>query len=411
MQKGRNIVFVACSAIVLCATLGCAALSAAGVVLPEEVAHQSHRSNLEGRSYTEFPALSASSFADGSFQGDLESYVADSIPFRDSILLANAALQRADIKIMAHLFGYQAYPTFLGSDSIYYERNGAVYEAAVKQDSPLIAKMRRSLTSYAAFAQAHPQLNCYFAMPSRSNVLSFAPFDTLVSDTVTNAFYNELIDSALGDSANYIDIFINDFDTFDAEYFRTDHHWNMDGAYNAYATIATALGHGDKLVERGEKLEFDVDFYGSNTRKGLDADGNPDHIIDYEFDLPACSLTVDGEPQELRFLANQQKYKEGRYSTEPFFNYYSNYFHSDKAIMTIQADVPSTGRSLLIVGDSYTNPMERLFIAHYDTVYIYDPRHATESLSEYAAHTEVDDVVVCLCLQTLSSASAIANLQ
>lgn len=405
MQKTRNLALLACSAAVLCSALVCGALNAAGVPLPEEVAPSDHRSNLEGRAYTEPPSPSLGSFLDGAFQRDLESYVADSIPFRDDILMANAALQRASIKTMASLCNYSIYPTFFDSDIIFSEANGAVYEMPIKTSRAALDKMEKVLANYKAFATEHPELNCYFAMPTRSNVLSFDPYASLTSSAISNGTFRNLISSTLGETVTYVDIFLDDFDEFDKQYFKTDHHWNMDGAYAAYCTLATALGFKDQLVQPGDALRFDIGFYGSNARKGLDAEGPADSILDYEFDLPEFDLFVDGEPVETQFLANTKKYQDGAYSTAPFYNYYSNYFHSDKALLTLQVKESRNGRTLLIVGDSYTNSIERLFTAHYDTIYVYDPRHATQTLSEFVDKHEVNDVLVCLCYQTLNASS------
>ena len=412
MQKVRNLILVGCTTMFLGATLACQVAVSLGANVPAQLApNQEGYNYLEGRNYTELPALSVANFTDGSFQDNLESHLADAVPLRSNVLLANAALQRTSIAEMAGLMGYEVYPTFFGSDFVYSTASDAVYQAPLTQDRCNVRAMEKSLSSYNKFAESHPELRCFFAMPTRSNALSFEPFTSLVSSPVTNQFYDGVVAGTLGSSITPVDITVKSFDDFDRTYFRTDHHWTIDGAYNAYCTLATALGYGDELVVPDEALLYEnAQFNGSNARQGLEAAQEADAFMDYEFDLPAFTLTVDGEPTDTAHLANFRRYTTGNYSTVPFFNYYSNYFHSDHGLMTIQVEEERGRGSLLIVGDSYTNPIERLFTAHYDTVYVYDPRHATESLSEFVAHTEVGDVVVCLCYQTLCSGKPVENL-
>ena len=57
------------------------------------------KSVLEGRTYTAIPDMTASSIANGTAQSELESYVADKVPMRDTVLLGNAAIQRSLIRV------------------------------------------------------------------------------------------------------------------------------------------------------------------------------------------------------------------------------------------------------------------------------------------------------------------------
>lgn len=93
---------------------------------------QRHRSNLEGRVYERRPQVSVAALADGSFQDSFERYVADGVPWRDVVVLANAAVQRSGISLASGLFGYPAYPTFFGSDYVYVPECDAVLPIALK---------------------------------------------------------------------------------------------------------------------------------------------------------------------------------------------------------------------------------------------------------------------------------------
>lgn len=70
-------------------------------------------------------------------------------------------------------------------------------------------------------------------------------------------------------------------------------------------------------------------------------------------------------------------------------------------------------KALLIVGDSYTNCIERLYVNHYKKVFVYDPRLAKETLSEFMEryNNEVDDVMYMMCDQTLVNKRVAENLR
>lgn len=66
-----------------------------------------------------------------------------------------------------------------------------------------------------------------------------------------------------------------------------------------------------------------------------------------------------------------------------------------------------------IVGDSDTNCIERLYVNHYKRVFVYDPRLAKETLSEFMEryNNEVDDVMYMMCYTNLADKLVAENLR
>ena len=67
----------------------------------------------------------------------------------------------------------------------------------------------------------------------------------------------------------------------------------------------------------------------------------------------------------------------------------------------------------MIVSDSFSNSIERLYLGHYKKVYVYDPRYAKQTLSEFVDkyNNEVDDVMYMMCYQTLVNKRVAENLR
>ena len=60
----------------------------------------------------------------------------------------------------------------------------------------------------------------------------------------------------------------------------------------------------------------------------------------------------------------------------------------------------------MIVGDSYSNAMERFLAAHYATTYVLDPRHLDETADEFlASHQKVTDAVFIMRSSNLTSSA------
>ena len=102
-------------------------------------------------------------------------------------------------------------------------------------------------------------------------------------------------------------------------------------------------------------------------------------------------IPVDGY-QDYKF------YIKGEESTPNFDTIHNNYeaeywhvFNADHEIMyDFQQDEYD---NLLIVKDSYSNPLGILLAQHFNKTYLYDPRHIEESLEDYISKNNIDIVL------------------
>ncbi|MDO5792331.1 MAG: hypothetical protein Q4Q41_07175, partial [Coriobacteriia bacterium] len=136
-------------------------------------------------------------------------------------------------------------------------------------------------------------------------------------------------------------------------------------------------------------------------------------IVDYGFDLPDYDLWVSGSEKDEDFVNSIVRYGDGDWPSESFTNYYADYYHTDYPQLIFANKSKDADKSLLIVGDSYTNCIERLYVNHYKKVFVYDPRLAKETLSEFMEryNNEVDDVMYMMCYTNLADKRVAENLR
>lgn len=411
MQKIRNIVLLVCASGLLCCTMGFKVLNKLNIPVPSALQTNVERSYLEGRPYTRLPSPSVDSFLSGDFQDNLESYTADALPLRETLLLGKASLQRLSISEMAALLGYDAYHTFFGSGYLHETEGNRLLAAPARQSKKVLNGLTASVDSINAFVASNPGYTYYFAMPYRSDVLGIGPLTGLVSEPVDAEFLQSRIFSRLSPDITQIDLMPSSYEEFKEDYFKTDHHWNIKGAYKAYCTINEAMGNVSSTLPCGELLTFPTaQFYGSEARSGLDTSVGPDMIQDYEFAVPNHEAWIYGELMPNDFAASTQAYIDGFQPDNPFVNLYADYWHADYGQIVFVNQDNKTSKNLLIVADSFSNPMERMFLSSYSRVYVYDPRYATISLADFLKkYDDIDDILFCETYQTMRYGKAITS--
>ncbi len=411
MQKIRNIVLLVCASGLLCCTMGFKVLNKLNIPVPSALQTNVERSYLEGRPYTRLPNPSVDSFLSGDFQDDLESYTADALPLRETLLLGKASLQRLSISEMAALLGYDAYHTFFGSGYLHETEGNRLLAAPARQSKKVLNGLAASVDSINDFVASNPGYSYYFAMPYRSDVLGIGPLAGLVSEPVDAEFLQSRIFSRLSPDITQIDLMPSSYEEFKEDYFKTDHHWNIKGAYKAYCKINEAMGNASSTLPCGELLTFPTaQFYGSEARSGLDTSIGPDMIQDYEFAVPNHEAWIYGELMPNDFAASTQAYIDGFQPDNPFVNLYADYWHADYGQIVFVNQDNKTSKNLLIVADSFSNPMERMFLSSYSRVYVYDPRYATISLADFLKkYDDIDDILFCETYQTMRYGKAITS--
>ncbi|MBO4228841.1 MAG: hypothetical protein J5938_00625, partial [Clostridia bacterium] len=156
------------------------------------------------------------------------------------------------------------------------------------------------------------------------------------------------------------------------KYFRTDHHWNVYGYTEAYRKITAMMqkNYSDIKLYNPQIRTFDqVEFYGSNALAVSSYNLSDtfavavyplaDHTVVREKHVPY------GGTETLK--ESLARYESGNYEKSKS---YSHYIQFQMICRKIEYPENKTGRNLLIIGDSYSPPLQEVLASYFDTTYV-----------------------------------------
>jgi len=183
-------------------------------------------------------------------------------------------------------------------------------------------------------------------------------------------------------------------------YFRTDHHWTALGAYYAYTAFCESAGLEAVPLEQFETGRYDG-FVGTmyGYTKGYAQSqvllNNPDYV-DYYLPIVESHARYFTDASMTNGIAI---YVVNDEMSDSVGNKYLCFISGDTPLCRITT-AAGTGRSCVVLKESYGNAFVPFLTSHYDTIYVIDPREFNGSddpsfdLRSFAAEQGVDDVIV-----------------
>ncbi len=416
------------------------ALFVLGLLLPLRPAE----SSLEKRKLSTFPKPTLASLWDGSFFSGVETWYADTYPFREQFLRAEAGLENLYGLKGEEIYGVagktgDAIPTPSGktpaptarpsgtpeetapsvsgnsndvppsqdpADNAGNEtgQDGAIHDIPEAAGTVYVAQNRAFEIYYfsreAADAYAS-MLNTVQAKVGGSahvyDILAPTSFGICLSEEVQEslggskeqdafAYINGMLDPAITTVPVFDELLKHNSEYL---YFNTDHHWTALGAYYAYCQFAQAKGiEPHALTSFSEQVNpgFLGSFYSySNQSEALR--NNPDTVYTY---LPAgtndCTVTRrDGKTVLWNVVSDGSIYEEN--------SKYSCFIGGDNPWTEIHNPNITDGSSCVIVKDSYGNSFVPYLVDHYQNIYVVDYRHYTGDLTSFILENHIGDVL------------------
>lgn len=336
----------------------------------------------ENRYLAEPPKLTVDNLLSGRFQDDLEDYLRDQICFRDEWITVKTGIQ----KLCGNTDIGGAY---VGTDGYDFEK-----VTPEDVDEKLVKRNIQAVTDY--FETASETIGkdhlSFLLVPTSGLVMEEKlPKNARLFD---QSKYMEQVEDALADY-NFIDVRQELIDHNDEYiYYRTDHHWTMDGAYIAYEKWCESTGH--TYADRSELEQSIVsdDFRGSLYSKILDADSAYDSIWTYgetgEAPFGAnCIVTFDNQ------ASAEGCYDETKLEEKDQYAYFFGGNFGEVHIQKAASDEPENSpKNLLVVKDSFANSFVPLLAQHYDHIYMVDLRYYNGDMQEYLEEHHITDVLV-----------------
>lgn len=207
---------------------------------------------------------------DGSFQAALGKGIGNYVPAKASMLLLDAAVQRSAIELSNGLFDWDCYPTHYGSGYGYIRDYEALRYIPSDMDSILEEETKTLFRELNAVADAHPDIDFVVYVVDALGISQTNPMYELTSSD--KATLDDFVQAAkeMGFSDN-IELMHDEYSSqteYYENFFKTDHHWNMDGTYVAYSRIIDALDIPDKAQLSGKNDLGGIEVFGPVARAG-----------------------------------------------------------------------------------------------------------------------------------------------
>lgn len=369
-----------------------ASLSVLFVLLPDR-----EFSEQENRTLEQLPELSKDSFFAGTFGREMNLYFADQFPMRDVFVKIKSGSELGFLKGENNgvLYSYDqlavkdfnAYRSRIhiteDTDRIYLESVGAqlasVNKLADTLDIPLVT-----------------------VIPPRTVDIADNSFDYDRPDG--NAVF-ELLKSNLSSETGYIDtqqLLCPLYENGEYVYYRTDHHWTTEGAYNVYIEIMKKLGKGGRVIDKDEfEIEYIEGFSGTTAARGNFPFYKKDTIgiwhlpDDNDYEITADEIALDG------FYNRDYIDKSDKYSL------FLDGTHDTTVIR--KKNATEQRETLLIAKDSFANCLIPFLAREYDIIAL---NLATNTyISAFAANYNADAVLIVFNTENLITTGHLGNLR
>lgn len=316
---------------------------------------QKEYSENENRYLTKLPRISAKGVTSGEIQEKLEDAMCDQFAWRDGWLSFATQMQRLTGSSCIN-------QVYLGKDHYFFEK---VLDSDISRK-----KYETNLKMIQACAQQE-NIDCtVLLVPSPATVLQ----DKLPNGAVT---YDSVSLQKLGQqyfSDQWLDITDNLRDVSKKEqvYFRTDHHWTLRGAYEAYKAYTEHMGRSVSSYESFAPETVSRSFLGTIYSKLLPKDVKEDTIYVAK-ELPdSITVTCDGEKMDGVYQWDQLDTKDK----------YAVFFGGNYGIVEIKNSQAESEETLFVFKDSFANCMVPFFIEDYQNIVMIDLRYYTQSVSQ-----------------------------
>ena len=330
----------------------------------------------ENRPAKRCPAFSLSAFLRGSFQTELEDALADQIPEASRLKklynIYDTSLALPLISTLGRDGGY------VGFRDICFLRDMLVVPPVPLAEKEAV--LRESGHRISAWAEASPDTDFYVYYIETDRDLN------LETGEKTGLF--DCLAAALALPAGHVERLRTDsFDDYHRDFFRTDHHWNAAGSCRGYSELCALLGV-DALPLLG-RHSVPACYRGT---RAAGVEGVP--AEDFAVNLYACpDMTVTIPAGPIPDYGMQALFVAGELESVS----YGSVFGVDCGELVF--DTGSSGKKLLVMGDSYDNAVVKPLAAGFAKTYCVDLRSYASELgrpfvmADYLQAHDIDTVL------------------
>ena len=348
-------------------------------------------SSSEKRYLQQFPETSVDTVLSGEFSEKFETYFADHFPQRNMWVGLNSY--------------YNLGIGLNGRNGVYNSADGYLINVPVDKEN----YVRKNIRVLAEFKEKIGDVPMTVMLaPSTGYVVSDKL--PLIHDSYNDDTYFAETAKTLGESGvNFVDL----RETFKQKYaegvqlyYRTDHHWTTDGAYEGYVKLCEKLG-----VQPADKDSFAKTAYGGFYGTTYSTSGywltKPDSITVYD--------NQENTDKNITVKISEDG-KDNHYGSMFFYNHigeddkYPVFLDGNHALTEIQNKNAKNG-TIVVIKDSFSHSLAPFLAENYSKVVLVDLRYYKQSVSDLIKKENPEQVVALYGIDNLATDTDIVWLQ
>ena len=338
-------------------------------------------------------------FIERAYQNDLETAVADQVPFRSDAIQLSNAIDRQIIRLAYTFHDEPAIPVDVRASLYQMRDDGRLIIPPVNFGPAEMAEIDLKITSYKDLIETNPGVNFYLLYLDVIESSEFNPLNAYYPNADSGRSF-AYFEANKPEGLNVGRLAFSSYKDYKLYYFRSDHHWNIHGTLKGYEIVYNMVVQNYPDISPMHPIDSiysfpDIEFQGSWARTAYIAVKPADPFEVALLKLPPYKV-YDKEGNQIDYNKHEE-YFAGDYLTEPFTDHYIEYHGSDHVDLIEYVFENGASKNLLLVGDSYINPFEPIIASHYHHTYSLDPRRwrgIDLSLSEFRKDHQVDDVII-----------------
>lgn len=180
-------------------------------------------------------------------------------------------------------------------------------------------------------------------------------------------------------------------------YYKTDHHWTIDGAYIGYEEFMKSLNL-KPIDVKSNRVQIN-DFLGSFYSKAKPILNKGD-ILSY---IPIDDLEMSIGKEQYDSIYNLS-YLEKR-------DKYSVYLNGNNPYVKIENKVNKNGKKILVIKDSFANSFIPYLTSNYEEVHIIDFRSFSQSLKGFLENNKYDEILILYSFKNFCTESTLLRIK
>lgn len=380
-------------------------------------------SDVEKRELAKFPKFSFTALASGSYFKDIDTWFADTFPFREGLITVNSKLSElrgvGDRIYGLNDMAVQTVPEATSEKETEKTENEETSATTEKQTEPTVPDQINDVTQtlggvlvigdsgyeYCSFHQDVADKYAGIINKTAKELKGISTvycmvvptsMDITISDNVRKGINScdqsevaKYIYDSLNTGALTVDLYTQmRMHRDEYVYFRTDHHWTALGAYYAYEKFCETAGYKPISLDKYKKVsygDFLGSFYGDTNNSAMRK--NPDELIAY---LPPYKSNLTFTNPEGKSFNWDLVHDVSNY---PISQKYNSFAGSDNPFTVIENLSKEKGKTCLVIKESFGNAMIPFLVGKYKKVYVIDYRYYKKGIISFAKQNKINDVL------------------